>query len=272
MNSFSDAFSLLFECIGYFFSEARSGFYITIAVAIVLAVACWWACSHFSKLYNRHYSANPLHHTLCGIAAFITIFAVVAFAALKYTKEVAENSIERWSKSIVQNQAWADATLAKTYDAVFALRDGSGNQLEDFTGKKHPREGGLFVPTSSKEAQLAAAETYAKEALREFKKQRPFLSKILWGDSDLSEEVIFKDVEAFFAQRTGKPYPAEKAVMLAVRETENTLAEQTPRVIPLSRTVLAALFVLIQAIPFALIGKAAYDDIRERRSAQAFGR
>ena len=48
---------------------------------------------------------------------------------------------------------------------------------------------------------------------------------------------------------------------LAAENIKERLNEQTPRVVMLSRLVCAGLFLLIQLIPFGLVGWAAYRDI-----------
>ena len=90
------------------------------------------------------------------------------------------------------------------------------------------------------------------------------LSKFLWGDGSPSEEVIVADVNRFFEQNPGQTYQGVDAVKIAVNETNKTLRDQAPQLVSIARSVLVALFVLFQLLPFSVIAWAAYKDIKVR--------
>jgi hypothetical protein len=106
------------------------------------------------------------------------------------------------------------------------------------------------------------AETYANEACRNFNARRPFLSKIVWSRAELPSATVLEDTQHWF--QTHSSYPAPRAVALAADQIKTGLDPQAPRVVQISRIALVVLFLAIQAIPFGLIGWAAYVDIKPR--------
>jgi len=265
MTIIQELTTFLLGCIAYMWADGRQSFYITIAVALVLAAFCWWACAKFTLLWNNHFKVTWKHHLLCALAAIFTVFFVIIFSSLKYTKNVAELSIEVWNQQVLLDRDWADETFESAYDAVYELQDEEGNQLEDFSSAPHPSMGEpTSVPVNKKESRVSVAKTYADSAVENFEENRPLLSKFLWGDGSPSEEVIVADVNRFFEQNPGQTYQGADAVKIAVNETNKTLSEQAPQLVSIARSVLVGLFVLFQLLPFSVIAWAAYKDIKVR--------
>ncbi len=80
--------------------------------------------------------------------------------------------------------------------------------------------------------------------------------------TEVPAQAVNDDVTAYFKTHRERSYPAPQAVTLAAGQLERGLAEQAPRVVPLSRVAVGALFLLAQAVPFGLIGWTAYRDLR----------
>ena len=65
-----------------------------------------------------------------------------------------------------------------------------------------------------------------------------------------------------FGRRFVCSYPPQKVVALSAEEIRGQLVQQTPRAVKFGRLIAVLLFFLIQAIPFGIIGYAAYKDIK----------
>lgn len=266
----NDFFSFFWMCLAMLAKEGPAGFSIAFAIGLILAALCWWACSSFTKLWNVRFNMTATHHSLCGVAAVLTLVAVLLFAALRYTKDIGEAKIKLWQVMILVDTRWQNDTFRDLYEAVYALRDSDGRQLEDFTDFPHPDDNGKSVPANQDESRVEAGKVYANNAARHFDKTYPFLSKLIWARVGIPEEVITADVRRFFANpnREQQSYMVADAIALAGREIRSELARQVPRLVPMSRLVLAVLFVLAQAVPFGLVAWAAYRDLKAFRGGQ----
>jgi hypothetical protein len=247
-------------CVGLHLAHDAPSFWLAVLVGIALAAACWFACSVYTHMWNQGFRMSPVHHICCAFASLCTLLFVIVFSSLYYTKEAAAASIQLWNVHINVDQPWQNRTFAKAYDKVKALG------VEDFTKYPPPEEGGTIVPISHDESRNAAAELYANEACSDFDRKRPFLSKIVWSRPGVAPDLVESDVQAWFQSHPGgQTYPATRAVELASENIKDRLSAQTPRVVVLSRIVCVVLFLLIQLIPFGLVGWAAYRDIHVMR-------
>lgn len=246
---------MLAGCLGMFVALDRAGFLISLGVGVALGGICWWACSSFSRLWNLRYRATSLHHVLCSIAALLTVLFAVLFASLKYTKVVTYASVVAWEAQITADQVWSNSTFADAYGKVKALG------IEDFTGVPMPGMPNERIPTTDSRSILTAAETYAESASEDFEKRRPFLSLILKGRPAVPLQVLDASMKNFFATG-GTSYDQGRAILLVVGETKAQLDAQIPRVVTVARSILVAIFLLAQAIPFGLVAIAAYKDIK----------
>ncbi len=255
MNLICDFFSLLAGCVEMLAALDRRGLYFAAGIGLVLAIICWVTCSFYSKLWNKRYQVHFVHHSLCALAALLTLAFAVVFAALKYTKEAAYASVMLWEVQINSDVPWANATFTKAYDAVKHLG------VEDFTNVPAPNTPGSHIPTNHNVSILAAVFTYATQAAKHFNAARPFLSLILHSQTDVPTQVLDADVKNYFAT-VSKNYPPQRAISLVTVEIKKSLDAQLPRVVIVSRRIAIAGFVLVQLIPFGLVGLAAYKDIK----------
>jgi hypothetical protein len=251
---FWDLLSLLFGCVALFKLKEPGAFGLTVLLGIVLAGLCWYLCSVYTRLWNKRFRITLTHHVLCGFASICTLLFTILFASLVYTKDAALASIALWQTQLSADEMWGERTYSKAYDRVKELG------TEDFSSAPPPGIPGSFIPTNSDEARETAASVYANEACRHFDTKRPFLSTVVWSSPGVPSETIFQDVRTWHLKNPN--YPPSRAIEIAATQVRDGLNPQAPRVIYLSRLSVAGLFVLIQMIPFGLIGWAAYRDIK----------
>jgi len=249
-----DLISVLFGCIPIYMVKAPGSFRITLLLGFVLAGLCWYFCSIYTRLWNKKFRITALHHTFCAFASGCTLLFTILFASLYYTKDAALLSIGAWQLQLNGDSTWGDQTFSKAYDTVKDLG------IEDFSNAPPPGSPGALIPTNHDESRQIAAATYANEACKHFDRKRPFLSKVVWSSPGVPSDVIFQDVKAWHEQNPH--YPPSRAIEIAATQIKEGLQPQVPRIITLSRLAVATLFVLMQAIPFGLIGWAAHRDIK----------
>ncbi|MGE0086437.1 MAG: hypothetical protein AB7S75_18675 [Desulfococcaceae bacterium] len=265
----SDFLLTLIGLVTQLWIDGRNTLFAACISGIVLGLLAWWVAHLVALNVNRQFSFRVQHHFYCGVAALATLLFTILFFALRYTGYVAEGMVTVWEASIRLDEEWSRSTFKKAYDAVYELHDASGNQLEDFTDKPHPKNGdGGLIPTSHEASRLAAAETYAKNAVKNFREQYPFLSKILWAKSGTAQKGIVEDMKRVFSENPGGTYQAEDAIRIAGEKIRRGLKEQVPRVVIISRIILVLAFILVQAIAFGLLIRAALADIRENFPSQ----
>jgi len=256
MKLLYDMWSLLTHCVLLLELTEPKVFLLTILSGLGLAVTFWWACSHFSRLWNTRWQIKPLHHLLCALAAFLTFAAVTLFVSLRFAKDAALQSIEAWQSEINRDAPWGTEVFREAYEQVKTLGK------EDFGAYPHPTEGGDAIPVSRPESRFRVAEVYADAACKHFTTHRPFLGRVTWPPaSSVPRDVILGDVDSWF-QAKRDSYPLSQAVALAASQIRSKLDSQTPRVVYVSRFTLFGIFFVAQAVPFGLIGYAAYQDLK----------
>ena len=230
---------------------------LTLLGAALLAAFCWIICSRYWRLWNLRFRMKPLHHMLCGLGALTTLVFAISFQALRFTEVAADRSIADWQLDIRNDQSWANSTFRQTW---FQVRDLG---LEDFTGKPAPSEPDALIPISHEESRRVAAQIYSDAACRHFNTKRPLLSKVVWARPVLPGEVVAQDIAKWQADHS-EPYDSRRAIDLVADHVRLELRPQLPRLVRLSRLTAFILFLLGQAIPFCLIGFAAYRDLKEQ--------
>ncbi len=251
-----DLVSLLLGCIPIFMVREPGRFRLIVLAGVVLAAICWYLATVYTHLWNKRYKVTTTHHVLCAFASVCTLFFTILFASLYYTKDAALLSINAWQLQLNSDQPWSERTFAKAYDKVKDLG------IEDFSSAPPPGTMNSFIPTNHDESRQTAASTYANEACKHFDTKRPFLSKVVWSSPGVPSETIFEDVREWHKHNPN--YPPARAIDIAATQIKDGLTPQVPRVIRLSRMTVTSLFLLIQLVPFGLIGWAAYRDIKVR--------
>lgn len=234
-------------------------FYILLALSFSALV--WWVCTHYTKLWNKVYEVTPSFHILCGIAALITFFTTLGFIGLKNMKPVAEQMVEEWSEDVMYDNELSSGCFR---DAYYAIRD-SG--LENMRGYRAPEQGGDLIPISRRETQVLVGQIYAGNACRDFSRRYPFIGYFLKAKDGVPAEMIARDIDTFFHSGKSLTYPLEQGFVLAIDKISSDLQAQCGRIVRVCRGWLLLLFVLVQLIPFGLIGYLAYKELSLMRRA-----
>jgi len=256
-------FLFLWTLVEQLWTQGWWQFLVAVVVGILLGAVSWWLAHYVALGFNRQFSFNAQHHIYCGIAAAITLLFSILFLAMQYTTDAVRALVQQWEISIRADNDWAQDTFVTAYEAAYKLRDASGKQLEDFTNYPHPSKGGHLIPLNDKLTQSTVAEVYVDAAIEHFRKGHPFLSKVLWARSGIAPDLIESDMERFFRQNPGSTYDIGEGIALAGREIRSGLVEQAPRVVLISRILLVIAFLLIQAVTFGLLIRAALANIKE---------
>jgi hypothetical protein len=93
VSLYADTPALVGHALHLFLSHWRDCV-VVLSVAALLAMGCWLAATHYSRLWNLHFRSKPSHHVLCMLAAVSTLVFAVFFASMAYTKQAADISIE----------------------------------------------------------------------------------------------------------------------------------------------------------------------------------
>lgn len=262
--SFLDDFvHLLTELALQLYSTARNEFYLACFTGIVLAGGIWLLSRYVTRKFNRSFYRH-WHHCLSGVAALIALCCTLLFFAFRFTGNTAELIITRWEAALEQDAGWINETFRKTYEAVYALHDVTGKQLEDFTGKPHPDSGQrTLIPAIHEQSKQAAAQIYADAVVGHFANKHPLLNKILWADSKEARQAIYDNMKHFFLKKDNKDsYPVQEVVQTARTLIRQSLLGQLPRVALISRIALVIFFFLTQAVIFSALIYSAVKDIK----------
>lgn len=253
--------NLLLEIISIVFAGLKQfsikGLTLTIASATVISGLCWAFGNYYALLWNKRFHLTATLQILNVLASLLTFFFVLAFAAMAFLQPIAIIKIGLWRININNDVKWGNDTFKEAY---YAVKKGG---LENFSAYPIPEKKGNRIPLAHTGSQLVYASTFANNAAENFNDNHPFLGKVIWSSKGISKDTVKVDIENWFKFREG-PYPAENAINLASAKILSDLAIQTPRVVKLSRLVLVGMFLVVIFIPFALIGYAAYTDIKVR--------
>ena len=248
-----DFLSLVFGSIVILTGHPKE-FAVTLVIAFVLAGLGWYGAANYSKLWNLQFRTTATHAILCLVAAILTFVFVVLFVSFKYTQEAAESSIEAWGSGVVKDDAFLESVAQRGYDEVKKLG------IEDFS--KPTLHGGY--PIEKPESKKKNAEVFASSTIEYFIHNHPFLSKIVWSKETVPQQTVERIVARIiqFFDSKQESLPAKIEVQFAVDELKPLLREGAIRVVPIARGIIVALFLLVQLLPFGLIGWAAWRDLK----------
>ena len=239
--------------------EGTARLIIYLVIAFVLSGFVWWACTHYTKLWNKVYHVTPSFHVLCGIAALVTFFSTLGFIGLKNMKPVAEQWVAQWAADVMDDYDLSNRCFK---EAFYAIRYAG---IEDMRGFRSPENGGDLIPISSNKTQVLVGEIYAGNACLDFTLRNPFIGHFLKADDGVPSEIIAADVNRFFKTNRGETYPLEQGFVLAIDQISSDLQSQCGRIVRVSRFWLVLIFLLVQLIPFGTIGYLAYKDLKNNR-------
>lgn len=241
---------------------AGSIFYISLAVAGVLAIITGFVVRFIVVNVNLGYKTGLGFVIGCSIASLTTFVAVVLCFALQFADPVVRVAIKGWEATVYADQKWRSNTFRDAYESVSKLMDDKGKQLENFKNYPHPDKGGVTIPLSSDKATLVAIETYLDNSIKHFNKNMPFLSWILWVDSDVGKEDIYKDIKRVFA--TNSSYEMADAISIAGKEIAIELSSQSERIVWFGRIIIFVIFIFIEGTIIGLLVWSALRGIREK--------
>jgi hypothetical protein len=261
-STFSQAMEYLVECMRHEARHSASGFFITVAIALALGGLCWFLATQYTKLWNLRYNATFTLHILCAIAAGITVIFTIAFVSLDYAKEIARDRLNKWHQTIKSDSKFLNATFADAYYQV------KNRRMERYDPRLHPAppDPHARMPLTQQRTMVFVGQLYADASLANFRRTNPFLSSIIMpGNADVPAPIITADINSYFAAHRGEAHPnyyLDHGVDIAASLFQSNLEAQTSKVVTKARRWITLLFLLVQMIPFGLIGYAAYTDLK----------
>jgi hypothetical protein len=259
-STFSQTIDYLMECMRLEARHSGGGFFIAVLVAILLGGLCWYAATQYTKLWNLHYTPTLTAQVLCGIAAVLTMLFTVAFISLDKGREIAVDHLNRWHRAINNDKKFQDETYAKVWYLVKKTgweRFGPTNPPPD---QPHST-----LPINDPRTRVFVGKYYADASVEHFRKTNPLLSRLIWpANAAVPVEAIRKDIDDFVSHKKGPNdwYYLGRGVDIAANLFQENLETQTPQVVSKTRWRITVLFLLVQLIPFGLIGYAAYEDLK----------
>jgi hypothetical protein len=256
MTYFESMLQILWLCFTLLVQTEPLLFGLTLLAGVILAALCWWAATHYSRLFNLTFQITRLHQILCAGAAMLTLIFCLLFVSLKFTKQIAQQAIDSWNHEITTDTRWQYRVGVKIYYLIKATG------AENFAKYPPPTDVGVRFPANKPSSRHIMASVPANEALHLFQISNPYLSHVLSLPARMPEGTIISDVNQFFAQFPNGIYYMSRAINLAAREIKSRLDPETPKAVTYARLILTACFFAAQSIPFVWIGIAAYRDLQ----------
>jgi hypothetical protein len=256
MTYFESMLQILWLCVTLLVQTEPLLFGLTLLAGVILAALCWWAATHYSRLFNLTFQITRLHQILCAGAAMLTLIFCLLFVSLKFTKQIAQQAIDSWNHEITTDTRWQYRVGVKIYYLIKATG------AENFAKYPPPTDVGVRFPANKPSSRHIMASVPANEALHLFQISNPYLSHVLSLPARMPEGTIISDVNQFFAQFPNGIYYMSRAINLAAREIKSRLDPETPKAVTYARLILTACFFAAQSIPFVWIGIAAYRDLQ----------
>ena len=259
-SAFSQAMDYVVECIRLEAQHSAAGFMLLVVIAILLGGLCWYAATQYTKLWNLRYTPTPAAHSLCAIAAVLTMLFTVAFVSLDYAKKIATDHVNSWHKAIRTDRKFLNDTYVGVYYAV------KNQGVERFDQRNPPPEDPKSsIPMNTDQTRVFVGKYYADASVKHFRRTNPLLSRLIWpGNEGVPVEVIHQDMNTFFDSHRGQKvnYNLNHGVDIAADMFRKNLETQAPEVVTKTRWRITFLFLLVQLIPFGLIGYSAYEDLK----------
>lgn len=249
--------AFVLQCIGMLASRSPRTLVITLIAAIILAGVCWWICTNYYKLWNNRFNVGPLHLALCGLAALMTLVFTVVFVSLRYTQPIVESKIRAWHSAAAKDTQVAIAIARRAYDDV------KKSGLEDFSKVAPFASQEYALPVSSDATRRLASQAYVQATLDDFRRKNPSIVGALRLPAP-SIAYIMADRERYLRQNPNAQYNAVRALETGSNYIRTTLLRQAPATVYRVRFFAVLMFLLFQAIPFAVIGWSAYRDLKEQ--------
>ena len=245
------------EIMGKCVETISSGtLYSVLLGALLLGALCWLGCSRYTRLWHRRFHVRPQHHLLCALAAALTLLFAVLFYAIGNLQFIADEMIDEWSETLVEDDEWNTETYELAFYTVMEMNPSA------FVGVPKPRSSGSYIPTITSAMQQRCTEVYVEEACSAFSTRHPFLDKMLSARPGVSEDEILDDMQDYFRRHQGERYPLNRAVTIATDHIREGLLLQSPKTVWKTRLLLVFLFFAVQLIPFGAITYCANEDLK----------
>jgi len=244
------------DCLAAMARTAPMTLFLTLVFAIALAAIFWWFCTNYHKLWNKRFQVGLLHHAICGAAAMVTLVAALGFVSLRHTRQVLAKNIEMIYPADFELQREAYRQVKSRGLENFA--NDPGPDAERYKGK------GYNLPVTSIETLRVATKAYYDAGMNKFNLIFPFLARFF--QRPVPPPALLNSKRHWFPPEN-QSWAATRHAGAAdeVRDfTRAALLRQTPAVIFKIRIYFVAVFLLVQSIPFAIIGWAAYRDLKEQ--------
>jgi hypothetical protein len=255
MNFLTDFAQQFAGTVAIYHASMPGKFAGTVAIGIVVAIAFWIACHYYTRLWNLRFRITKAHTLLCAVAAALSFGFCLLYPSAAYMRQTTETRLETWENGKATDSAWQAGVFAKQYDAVKRL------SLEDFAKYPPPSQGGNRVPLTKQESQVAFAKVIVDQSVADFNDTHAFLRTVLATDSSVPVTMVEDDIRSYFATKGGL-YPDSRGIALAAARIRQGLDIQTPKVVTATQTIIIALFAAIQLAVIAIIGVAAYRDLK----------
>ncbi len=79
MTYFESMLQILWLCFTLLVQTEPLLFGLTLLAGVILAALCWWAATHYSRLFNLTFQITRLHQILCAGAAMLTLIFCLLF-------------------------------------------------------------------------------------------------------------------------------------------------------------------------------------------------
>jgi hypothetical protein len=155
------------------------------------------------------------------------------------------------------NQEYHDALVQMAKDRGLELDPGELGVVASGRGLVLPGNGVLGEIT---------AKVWANSAASLFREMYPAIALAVWPARQEVATSRIQDDRASYLRQGNDSYPLQRATDIARTEVRKSLEERAPRIVTVARLGLVIVFVLVQAIPFAAVGIAAYIDLMKSPS------
>jgi len=261
--------SYIFEFVRFFFDTfwlfAKTnplGLALSVLAGIGLAALCWFVTVFYTRLWNTRYRPGLVHHLLCGIAALITMLFTIAYFALGYAQQAADNRVAAWKSALEEDcrrkGGFSDRMMIVAY---WAVQKSGWEDMERFPPPGTPGFEASGYPTNADASRRLAAKLWAEAVLGNYKENQLFLSTLV-SPRRAPVEIWYNDEVAFWKRKVGNTYLAESGIEAVASDIRRDITAQAPQLIPQTRTILVIIFLFVQLIPFSLVGWGAYRDIK----------
>lgn len=260
------------EFLSQLCSQGGVAFYGYLVGGIFLGILMWFLVSYFANGVNNTFHLSPAHHVLCSFASIFTLIVVLLFGSLQYADTAVTGMVSMWADSLKYDKEWKKETFNDAYDAVYALKDASGNSLEDFTKYPNPRVSAdaHIIPTTHERSQKTVVQTYIDAILKSFDDKFPLLSWVIFARSGSSMQIAIEDMHRTFAEKKKKgenqTHSVDNHITNISKEVLKELKIQTPRIVTISRIALVVAFFIVQFFTFAVVMYVALKGIKDNFS------